>query len=127
MRFVSLQQNLRSGDDSILARYEDIDLTSDRKGKGLADTAALISRLDLVITVDTVIGHLAGALGRPVWILLSFSAYWAWLRGRTDSPWYPSARLFRQTQLGDWKSVVEDAAGALTARNSKTTADAVTR
>ena len=127
VRFVSLQQNLRSGDDSILARYEDIDLTSDRKGKGLADTAALISRLDLVITVDTVIGHLAGALGRPVWILLSFSAYWAWLRGRTDSPWYPSARLFRQTQLGDWKSVVEDAAGALTARNSKTTADAVTR
>jgi tetratricopeptide (TPR) repeat protein len=120
VRFVSLQQNLRPGDDSILARYDNIDLTSDRKGKGLADTAALISRLDLVITVDTVIGHLAGALGRPVWILLSFSPYWAWLRDRTDSPWYPSARLFRQNQLGDWEGVVEEAAGAIATRDWKT-------
>ena len=116
VRFVSLQQNLRSGDDAILAGYDDVDLTSIAKSKGLADTAAIISKLDLVITVDTVIGHLAGALNRPVWILVSFSAYWAWLRGRADSPWYPSARLFRQPGIGDWGSVVEDAAGALTKR-----------
>ncbi len=110
VHFVSLQQNLRPGDDSILARFdnfENIDLTSDRKGKGLADTAALISKLDLVITVDTVIGHLAGALGRPVWILLPYGAYWVWLRDRTDSPWYPTATLFRQNQVGDWPSVLE--------------------
>ena len=113
VRFVSLQQNLRPGDDAILAGYDDVNLTSIARSKGLADTAAMISRLDLVITVDTVIGHLAGALDRPVWILTSFSAYWAWLRGRIDSPWYPSARLFRQPQIGDWASVVEDAAGAL--------------
>jgi tetratricopeptide (TPR) repeat protein len=113
VRFVSLQQNLRPGDDEILAGYDDVNLTSIAKSKGLADTAAMISKLDLVITVDTVIGHLAGALGRPVWILVSFSAYWAWLRGRTDSPWYPSARLFRQPGIGDWGSVVEDVAGVL--------------
>jgi len=113
IRFVSLQQNLRPGDDSILARFDNIDLTSDRQGSGLADTAALISRLDMVITVDTVIGHLAGALGRPFWILLPYSAYWAWLRDRTDTPWYPTARLFRQPQPGDWKSVLESVADAL--------------
>jgi len=113
LRFVSLQQNLRPGDESILDRFDNIDQTSDRKGSGLADTAALISRLDLIVTVDTVIGHLAGALGRPVWILLPFSAYWPWLRERTDTPWYPTARLFRQPQPGDWKSVLESVAGAL--------------
>ncbi len=119
VRFVSLQQNLRPGEDSILAGFDNIDLTSDRKGSGLADTAALISRLDLVITVDTVIGHLAGALGRPVWILLPFSAYWPWLRHRTYTPWYPSARLFRQPQPGDWPSVLETVAGALTSTWSR--------
>ena len=113
VRFVSLQQNLRSGDDSILARFDNIDLTSDRKGSGLADTAALIARLDLVITVDTVIGHLAGALGRPFWVLLPYSAYWPWLRCRTDTPWYPTALLFRQPQPGDWTSVLETVSGAL--------------
>lgn len=113
VRFVSLQQNLRPGDDSILSGFDNIDLISDRKGRGLADTAALISRLDMVITVDTVIGHLAGALGRPFWILLPNSAYWPWLRNRTDTPWYPTARLFRQPQPGDWSSVLETVAGAL--------------
>jgi tetratricopeptide (TPR) repeat protein len=113
VRFVSLQQNLRPGDDSILAGFDNIDLTSDRKGSGLADTAALISKLDMVITVDTVIGHLAGALGRPFWILLPYSAYWPWLRNRTDTPWYPTARIFRQPQPGDWKSVLESASACL--------------
>ena len=78
-----------------------------------SDTAALIDVLDLVITVDTSVAHLAGAMGKPVWILLPYSADWRWLRDRDDSPWYPSARLFRQRQAGDWTDVIERVAGAL--------------
>jgi ADP-heptose:LPS heptosyltransferase len=62
-------------------------------------------QFDLVITVDTSVAHLAGALGRPVWLLLSFAQDWRWLRERTDSPWYPSVRIFPQTSLDDWKNV----------------------
>ncbi len=71
-----------------------------------ADTAALMQSLDLVISVDTAVAHLAGALGCPVWILLPAPAEWRWLRGQDDSPWYPSARLFRQTTPGEWADVV---------------------
>jgi tetratricopeptide (TPR) repeat protein len=71
------------------------------------DTAALIANLDLVITVDTAVAHLAGALGRPVWILLPYAADWRWLTGREDSPWYPSAKLFRQRKPGDWVEVMD--------------------
>jgi hypothetical protein len=78
-----------------------------------ADTAALIEALDLVITVDTAVAHLAGALGKPVWILSRFDACWRWLDGRDDSPWYPTARLFRQTAAGDWDDVVARVGGAL--------------
>lgn len=70
--------------------------------KDFADTAAVISQLDLVITVDTAVAHLAGALGRPVWILLPYGANWRWLQDREDSPWYPTARLFRQPWPGNW-------------------------
>lgn len=66
------------------------------------DTAALIMNLDLVITVDTLVAHLAGALGKPVWVLLLHAADWRWMTGRDDSPWYPSMRLFRQSIPGDW-------------------------
>lgn len=69
------------------------------------DTAAIITNLDLLITCDTVFAHLAGALGVPVWIALSVATDWRWLLGRDDSPWYPSARLFRQTRLDDWSEV----------------------
>jgi tetratricopeptide (TPR) repeat protein len=71
-----------------------------------ADTAALMSLLDLVITVDTAAAHLAGALGRPVWTLLPYCPDWRWLLGRPDSPWYPSMRLYRQDRRGDWESVI---------------------
>ena len=70
------------------------------------DTAALIANLDLVVGVDTAAVHLAGALGVPVWILLSHAADWRWLLERDDSPWYASARLFRQTMAGDWDAVM---------------------
>lgn len=73
-----------------------------------ADTAAIVEALDLVITVDTSVAHLAGALGKPVWILLPFAADWRWLRDRRDSPWYPSAHLFRQPKPDDWDSVIQN-------------------
>jgi len=78
-----------------------------------SDTAALIENLDLVITVDTSVAHLAGALGRPVWTLIHFSSDWRWLLDREDSPWYPTMRLFRQTRYGDWDGVIERVAEEL--------------
>lgn len=77
------------------------------------DTAALIMNLDLVIAVDTGVAHLAAALGKPVWLLLPANSDWRWLEARSDSPWYPGMKLFRQTQLGDWTPVVADVAAAL--------------
>ena len=78
-----------------------------------ADTAALVDNLDLVISVDTAVVHLAGALGRPVWLLNRFDTCWRWLQNRDDSPWYPSLRQFRQPAPGDWASVIGRARGAL--------------
>ena len=71
-----------------------------------SDTAALIENLDLVISVDTSTAHLAGALGKPVWILNRYDSCWRWLRGRSDTPWYPSARIYQQTSPGDWRGVI---------------------
>jgi hypothetical protein len=76
--------------------------------EGLDCALALIAKMDLVITVDTVIAHLAGAIGKPVWALLPFDADWRWMMGRSDSPWYPSMRLFRQPTPGDWVSVIAE-------------------
>jgi tetratricopeptide (TPR) repeat protein len=78
-----------------------------------AATAALVAALDLVVTVDTAVAHLAGALGRPVWIMNRYDACWRWLLQREDSPWYPTARLFRQATPGDWNGVVADVVVAL--------------
>lgn len=83
----------------------------------MAETAALMSQLDLVISSDTSVAHLAGALGRPTWVILPFSPDWRWFLGRTDSPWYPTMRLFRQRRVGEWRSVVEEVAAALRARH----------
>ncbi|HEX4651261.1 MAG TPA: tetratricopeptide repeat-containing glycosyltransferase family protein [Granulicella sp.] len=82
----------------------------------LADTAALMQQLDLVIAVDTAVVHLAGALNRPVWVMLPFSPDWRWLLDREDSPWYPSMRLFRQPRFGDWPAVVDAVRAALLAK-----------
>ena len=79
-------------------------------------TAAVVSHLDLVVTVDTAVAHLAGALGKPVWILLPFSPDWRWLLDRTNSPWYPSAHLFRQSRPGDWDDPLARVRGALCER-----------
>lgn len=107
--WVSLQKDVPARDAETLAG---LPLLRVELGD-FADTAALIDALDLVISVDTSVAHLAGALGKPVWILLPFSPDWRWLVGRDDSPWYPSARLFRQTTPGDWTGVVERVGEAL--------------
>jgi hypothetical protein len=86
--------------------------TFDHSGD-VVDTAANICNLDLVITVDTMVAHLAGALGAPVWTLLPFRADWRWMLDRPDSPWYPTMRLFRQPSSGDWGSVIKMVARAL--------------
>src|SRR5206468_2665703 len=79
------------------------------------DTSALVKNLDLVITVDSAVAHLAGALGVPVWVLLPLTHDWRWLLGRSDSPWYPTMRLFRQERLGQWDDVIEKAAQSIRA------------
>ncbi|CAO3439649.1 tetratricopeptide repeat protein [Azospirillum doebereinerae] len=84
-----------------------------------ADTAAILANLDLLITVDTSVAHLAGALGRPVWVLLPFSPDWRWVMGRDDSPWYPTMRLFRQEAPGDWTPVLTRLRAALAERARK--------
>ena len=78
-----------------------------------ADTAAIISLMDMVISVDTAVAHLAGAMGKPVWTLLPFTPDWRWLLERKDTPWYPTMQLFRQRALGDWKGVFAEVAADL--------------
>jgi tetratricopeptide (TPR) repeat protein len=84
-----------------------------------ADTAALIMNLDLVVTVDTSVAHLAGALGKPAWILVPVNGEWRWLEKRADSPWYPTARLFRQREVGDWQSAIDELRDALAEKPSR--------
>jgi hypothetical protein len=79
----------------------------------IIDTAAIIINLDLVITVDTLAAHLAGALGRPVWLMLPYAADWRWMLGRSDSPWYPTMRIFRQSSPDNWTQVIDQIAAAL--------------
>ena len=91
---------------------EDFDAGPD----AFVDTAAAMSALDLVVTSDTAVAHLAGALGRPVWLALKFAPHWTWLLDRSDSPWYPSMRLFRQRARGNWQSVFAEIAAGLRPR-----------
>ncbi|HWY87217.1 MAG TPA: glycosyltransferase family 9 protein [Gemmataceae bacterium] len=119
-----------------LARVEGVRLVSLQKGPGTAqlsaqtfpildlsdrldaeaafiDTAAVMMNLGLVVTVDSALAHVAGALGVPVWVPLTLAPDWRWLLERSDSPWYPTMRLFRQQRLGDWESVFAEMAAAL--------------
>lgn len=112
VHLVSLQVGARAGDAAaagLAGRIEDVsaDLGD------FSDTASLVAALDLVITVDTSVAHLAGALGRPVWTLLPVVPDWRWLLERSDSPWYPTMRLFRQPARGDWSAVIEAVGAAL--------------
>ncbi len=104
VRFVSLQRG-PGADDSARPSAPPLLLAGER-GMDVAETAGLLTSLDLVITVDTMVAHLAGALGRPAWVLLQADADWRWMSGRDDSPWYPSLRLFRQDRPGDWSAAV---------------------
>ena len=81
--------------------------------RDFADTAAAIAGLDLVLSIDTGVAHLAGALGRPVWTMLSYGGDWRYLRDRADNPWYPTMRLFRQPEPGDWPALIAEVAKAL--------------
>jgi Flp pilus assembly protein TadD len=110
--FISLQKDVRASDAPILQQRNDI-LNYGPELTDFADTAALISCLDLVISVDTSVVHLAGALAKPVWVLIPYLPDWRWLLNREDSPWYPTARLFRQSAARDWKEVVANISLAL--------------
>jgi tetratricopeptide (TPR) repeat protein len=104
---VSLQKDLKAADKAVLDKHPEI-LRFEEDITDFSDTAALIGSLDLVVTVDTSVAHLAGAMGKPVWILLPHEPDFRWLLNRDDSPWYPTARLFRQSAIGDWNTVMDE-------------------
>jgi tetratricopeptide (TPR) repeat protein len=103
--FISLQKDLRAGDEALLGQTDIVDPTSHLTD--FAETAALVSCLDLVVTVDTSVAHLAGALGRPAWVLIPYVPDYRWLLDRENSPWYPTMRLFRQSELRNWDQVLD--------------------
>jgi Flp pilus assembly protein TadD len=107
-----LQKDLRPNDVPALAMHPNIRVFGQAL-RDFSDTAALVEEMDLVISIDTSVLHLAGALGRPAWGMLAFAADWRWLRERTDTPWYPTMRLFRQARSGEWDGVVEQVGAAL--------------
>ena len=112
VRYYALQKGPREHEaDAPPAGLELVNLSPELRD--FADTAAAITQLDLVISVCTSVAHLAGAMGKPVWVLLHRAADWRWLTERSDSPWYPTARLFRQTRRGDWEDVIARVASAL--------------
>jgi hypothetical protein len=110
--FIGIQRDLRQGDADLLARFSNV-LQVGAELDDFDDTAAVLALADLVVSVDTSVVHLAGAMGRPVWVLLPFQPDWRWMLDRDDSPWYPSARLFRQPTPGDWEGAVTQVAAAL--------------
>jgi hypothetical protein len=106
LTFVSLQKEVSARDRQLLETNPAI-LRFGEDLRDFADTAAVMSLLDLVIAVDTSVAHLAGAMNKHVWVCLPFAPEWRWLLEREDSPWYPTARLFRQPKRGDWESVIQ--------------------
>jgi hypothetical protein len=114
VHLVSLQKDPPGVRDLGLTKLKLIDLMAGVDD--FADTAALVANLDLVISVDTSVAHLAGALGRPVWLLSRYDACWRWLDRRDDSPWYPGMRIYRQQSPLDWSGVMDRVRGDLVAR-----------
>jgi hypothetical protein len=110
--FLRLQKDLRPGDEEALKSRDDIFDPTELLGD-FSDLAALVSRLELVISVDTSLAHLTGALGKPVWILLPFTPDWSWQLSRNTTPWYPTARLYRQAKPDDWDEVIARVAADL--------------
>jgi len=115
--FVSLQTGDAAVEAARLARRDSPVIEAGPELAGFDDTAALVAALDLVICIDTAVAHLAGALGKSVWIMLPYAADWRWLIEREDSPWYPTARLYRQPHPGGWGSVVDRLAADLALRS----------
>lgn len=105
--FVIIQKNVSAQEAALLEKFDNV-IDMHNRINTFGDTAAIIDQLDLVITVDTSVAHLAGAMDKPVWILLSENANWRWFIDRSDSPWYPSATLFRQSMFGQWSDVISD-------------------
>lgn len=103
--FIGLQKDMPLSDRMTLTQIPGLANLGEQLSD-FADTAGLLENIDLLISVDTSVVHLAGALGRPVWVMNRYAACWRWLEGRTDSPWYPGMRLYRQRAHGDWQSVV---------------------
>jgi len=103
--FFALQKDLRPGDSELIAAAPALTDLSPQLAD-FTDTAAIVAALDLVVTVDTAVAHLAGSMAVPTWLLLPFAPDWRWLLERTDSPWYPTFKLFRQPAVGDWRSVL---------------------
>jgi len=103
--FFSLQKGPAQARDAALIRQHGL-IDAASHCHDFADTAAVMSLLDLVITTDTAPAHLAGALAKPTWVMLEYHPEWRWMRDRGDNPWYPTLRLFRQPSVGDWTSVV---------------------
>ncbi|MFN7193895.1 MAG: glycosyltransferase family 9 protein, partial [Rhodospirillales bacterium] len=123
-QLVCLQKDLRDADRGALAALTDVPFL----GQDLADfaaTAALVSTLDAVVTVDTSVAHLAASLGKPTFVLLPFNPDWRWLLGRSDTPWYPSIRLFRQKAIDAWEPALAEAAAALNELNAQQQAVAI--
>jgi len=106
LEFHALQKEFRADEQAMLARLPSLHTHADALQE-FADTAALMAEMDMVVSVDTSAAHLAGALGKPVWLLLPSAPDYRWMLGREDSPWYPSMRLFRQPETGDWPSVID--------------------
>jgi len=110
--YVSLQKHLHPADAAVLKAHPGIANYADQL-QDFSDTAALCDCMDIIVSIDTSVAHLSAALGRPTWILLPFSPAWRWLLEREDSPWYLSARLFRQTAPQEWLGVFDSVAEQL--------------
>jgi tetratricopeptide (TPR) repeat protein len=114
--FISIQRDLRDADAALLTAAPHLTHVMAHVGDALsdfADTAAVVASCDLVISVDTAPAHLAGAMGRPLWVLVPFAPDWRWTLHGETTPWYPAARLFRQSAPGDWSGTIDDVAAAL--------------